>query len=491
MKKIVFFIGFAFVLQMFYMNVFSQTGTQSVSIPDYTDIAANQAISFTVSGVKGFEAKLGQFNDFILHLPQTASTPSDYRWNRIIAADYLSFTGGGKGLNDGDSHLLIDRYGNIGMGDKFPAEKLTVAGNIKSTNGKFMLGNKGELRINSSNEQETYGDSLGFNVNGLKGLQMKRGVNGDFILYFPNSSNNNTKWNRIIAKNKLFFSAGNRGINDNLPDLFIDYNGNVGIGTSGPSEKLTVNGNIRLENKGKIIAVDTLEFNMVNKKPVSFNITGTKGLQIKKGWNDDFTLSFLAPSNKWGRIVSTTSLALTAGNRVENGGMTDVVIDGETGYVGIGSGLIPSERLTVAGNIRLQNNGKLYLNANPDSINASIKNKYSAFITGGVLSEDYAIAPKSTWADHVFKPGYELQNLNEEENYIKTNSHLPNIPTAAEVKENGYSLHDMNVKLLQKVEELTLYSIEQNKEIEQLKKAVSSYEMLLEKVNRLESRINP
>jgi hypothetical protein len=48
----------------------------------------------------------------------------------------------------------------------------------------------------------------------------------------------------------------------------------------------------------------------------------------------------------------------------------------------------------------------------------------------------------------------------------------------------------MNVKLLQKVEELTLYSIEQNKEIEQLKKVVNSYETLLEKVEKLESKIN-
>jgi hypothetical protein len=127
-------------------------------------------------------------------------------------------------------------------------------------------------------------------------------------------------------------------------------------------------------------------------------------------------------------------------------------------------------------------NGKLFINSTPASVSSDIKNNFSVFIAGGVLSEDYAIAPHNSWSDYVFNADYKLQNLNEVENYIKTNKHLPDIPSAIEVQENGYVLHDMNVKLLQKVEELTLYAIEQNKEIEQLKKLVSSYQTLLEKL---------
>lgn len=55
------------------------------------------------------------------------------------------------------------------------------------------------------------------------------------------------------------------------------------------------------------------------------------------------------------------------------------------------------------------------------------------------------------------------------ESHIKTHKHLPGIPTEAEVKKNGANLGEMNVKLLQKIEELTLYMIKQNKEIETLK----------------------
>jgi hypothetical protein len=133
--------------------------------------------------------------------------------------------------------------------------------------------------------------------------------------------------------------------------------------------------------------------------------------------------------------------------------------------------------------------GKLFINSAPGNVSDEIKNKFSAFIAGGVLSEDYAIAPKTNWSDYVFKAGYPLLNLNEVENYIKENKHLPDIPSAAEVQENGYTLHEMNVKLLQKVEELTLYTIEQNKKIEQLERIVNSYQSLLDRLEQLESKI--
>lgn len=103
------------------------------------------------------------------------------------------------------------------------------------------------------------------------------------------------------------------------------------------------------------------------------------------------------------------------------------------------------------------------------AIRAELKSKYTMFIAKGALSEDYAIAPKSSWSDFVFQSGYQLPGLSEVENFIKTNRHLPNVPSALEVAEDGYSQHDMNKVLLQKIEELTLYTIQQQKEIEELK----------------------
>ena len=66
-------------------------------------------------------------------------------------------------------------------------------------------------------------------------------------------------------------------------------------------------------------------------------------------------------------------------------------------------------------------------------------------------------------ADFVFEPGYELPELTALEKFVKTNKHLPDIPTAEQMVENGVNLGELNIKLLQKVEELTLYLIEKDK----------------------------
>jgi hypothetical protein len=74
------------------------------------------------------------------------------------------------------------------------------------------------------------------------------------------------------------------------------------------------------------------------------------------------------------------------------------------------------------------------------------------------------------WSDFVFDEDYELKSIEEVEKYIKENGHLPEIPDQETVEKNGVNLGEMNAKLLQKIEELTLYTIEQNKKIAELKK---------------------
>ena len=72
------------------------------------------------------------------------------------------------------------------------------------------------------------------------------------------------------------------------------------------------------------------------------------------------------------------------------------------------------------------------------------------------------------WSDFVFEKDYKLRPLADVLQFINANGHLPEIPSATEVKNNGVNLADMNAKLLQKVEELTLYVIELNKRIVEL-----------------------
>jgi hypothetical protein len=75
----------------------------------------------------------------------------------------------------------------------------------------------------------------------------------------------------------------------------------------------------------------------------------------------------------------------------------------------------------------------------------------------------------SGWSDFVFDDGYRLPSLYELEDYINRNRHLPDIPTTAEVEGDGADLGAMNAKLLQKIEELTLYVIDLQKQIDELK----------------------
>ncbi len=80
------------------------------------------------------------------------------------------------------------------------------------------------------------------------------------------------------------------------------------------------------------------------------------------------------------------------------------------------------------------------------------------------------------WPDYVFQKNYELMPLSDLENYISNNQHLPDVPSASEVEINGIALGEMNSKLLQKIEQLTLYIIDQNKKIENLQKKVDVLE---------------
>lgn len=103
------------------------------------------------------------------------------------------------------------------------------------------------------------------------------------------------------------------------------------------------------------------------------------------------------------------------------------------------------------------------------NISAALKTQFNVFVRKGILSSDYAIAPISSWADFVFDKGYRLTPLQEVKTFIDNNHHLPDVPSAEDVADKGYSQHELNKALLQKVEELTLYVIQLEDEIKALK----------------------
>lgn len=96
---------------------------------------------------------------------------------------------------------------------------------------------------------------------------------------------------------------------------------------------------------------------------------------------------------------------------------------------------------------------------------------YIFYVRKGIKAEQVKveIASANGWADYVFKKDYKLNSLETVEKHIDEKGHLPNIPSAKEVKENGINLGEMDAKLLEKIEELTLYVIQLNKDVKQLR----------------------
>jgi hypothetical protein len=92
---------------------------------------------------------------------------------------------------------------------------------------------------------------------------------------------------------------------------------------------------------------------------------------------------------------------------------------------------------------------------------------YKLSVNGNVRSKEVVV--ETGWADFVFAKEYKLPSLTEVEEYIKENNHLPGIPSAEEIQTNGLKVGEVQTKMMQKIEELTLYIIEMKKEIELLK----------------------
>lgn len=140
--------------------------------------------------------------------------------------------------------------------------------------------------------------------------------------------------------------------------------------------------------------------------------------------------------------ANTSSLQLIAGD-----GNTPQVTINNLGYLGVGN-TSPSYRLDVAGTSHFTDN---------------------MIVEGNIESKKIrVVANPGSVPDYVFKPDYELRSLTELESFIKVNSHLPNVPSAKEMETKGQNVGDVQLKLLEKVEELTLYMIEQNKKYKQL-----------------------
>jgi hypothetical protein len=227
-------------------------------------------------------------------------------------------------------------------------------------------------------------------------------------------------------------------------DIYIKNGGNVGIGTSSPTTKFDV--------VGKAV------IGSANNSGTSYN----EGLSIHNSTGENTSL-FLwqhgIASGKIGFISNDNKLRIV--NTFTDGSLSNsaaIVLDA-TGNVGIGTSAPGEFKLAVAGKIHAT---EIQVDALP-------------------------------WPDFVFTPTYNLRTLAEVENFITQNQHLPDVPSQAQVAAEGISLGEMNAILLQKIEELTLYTIEQQKHIEQQNIRIECLEIVecdLEEIKKMLKQLN-
>ena len=266
-------------------------------------------------------------------------------------------------------------------------------------------------------------------------------------------------------------------------------NGNVGIGTTLPESKLNIYQKIDATNawNTQIIVGGSSSVNNDNYLGIGVNQADGYGiLDVVKAGVGPAGLS-LQPTGGYvgiGTTIPESKLNIYQKTNATNAWNTQIIVGGSSSvsndnYLGIGVnqtagyGLIDVVKAGVGPlNLNLQTTGGNV------GIGTTTPGDYKLNVWGSIRAHEVVV--NTDGADFVFDSDYNLPDLKEIEEFIFENKHLPNLDSATEMKENGMNVSEMQTDLLQKIEELTLYLIEQNKkndlqsrEIELLKQQVA------------------
>ncbi|SHJ13514.1 Fibronectin type III domain-containing protein [Arenibacter nanhaiticus] len=182
------------------------------------------------------------------------------------------------------------------------------------------------------------------------------------------------------------------------------------------------------------------------------------GTQVGSPTNTFFNVTGLNPSTSY---AFTARARDAAGNTSASGNTVNVTTEsgggGATDYTSMNANLF-----TVDWRAR-----DLFANRNV-GIGTTNTQGHRLAVAGSIIAEEVKVALQTNWPDYIFKKDYRLPSLEEVELQIIERGYLLNIPSSKEMEENGVVLGDMVSRLLLKIEELTLYTIQQEKRINQL-----------------------
>lgn len=374
----------------------------------------------------------------------------------------------------GSEKFLITSGGNVGIGNTSPSEKLHVNGNTiisgkAAINGAPITGEgltvKDNISLYSSVDQfrNVIADAHNGGINIFSGTSLADG--SGIHLHARNEPNSPGKigFTSYAATDngpaflfQTYYPGGHvwapRLTIDNLGDA--KFSSKIAVnGAPITDEGLTVKDNIHLSGDGSD------QFRSI----LAYSNTG--GIRMFSGANDG---------------ADGSCMILNAKNAPTDPGMVGFV-SRATNNEGIAYNFmtyVPStnswpSRFSINNQGNARFSGKVTIG---DIADNNMPGNYFLYVEKGILTEKIKVALKTDngsgggWSDFVFNDDYQLMPLNKVESFIEKNKHLPEIPSAAEVAKDGIDLAQMDAKLLQKIEELTLYVIQQQKRIEELEK---------------------
>lgn len=330
---------------------------------------------------------------------------------------------------------VINTTGNVGIGTTAPRAMLDIGLPITATN-TAVLGRlpEGNDATGTGNGTGTYLGIQTYNTTPINSISFAL----EHRYYSLLNSSINFYRGSATTGGFMTFTTGS-----GIERLRIDGNGNIGIGTTAPSDRFTIdNGSTRnginIISDGDASVYSDLKFTIKNTTPLA---TGVPTVWLASCRKDGYftndltgpTLEFYA-LKKGGSYVAP--LLFKANGDIILAGARNAT----NGNVGIGV---------------LDTQG------------------YKLAVGGTMIAEKIKVKLQTAWPDFVFEKEYQLPSLTELAKYIADNKHLPGVPTAAEVKD-GMDVGEMNKVLLQKVEELTLHLIEQQEQIKKMQAEINS-----------------